>query len=173
MVQFSKSMKGITPFAIGALALYGCTKEDEDVKPVEEEIEKEEELVVVNSEDQLLGEWKILSVDGEPFGENYDGYTYSVGFKFEANGDFGYCYEGIYEADPIKNESYCELNGEWEWVDEEQTELKLTQFYEEDNYTFFIVIDSLTEDHLEGDFYTEDDPDIIYEVIFEKYDFED
>lgn len=169
MVQFRNSMRGITPFAIGALALYGCSKDKEEVKPED----KEEEIVEINRDDLLVGEWKILTVDGEPFGENYDGYTYSVGFKFETNGDFGYCSELIYETEPSKNESYCQINGEWEWIDEEQTELKLTQFYEEDNYTFFIAIDSLSEDHLEGDFYTEDDPNVIYEVIFEKFDFED
>lgn len=167
MVQFKNGIKSITPFAIGALALYGCSKEKEEVKP------EEEEVVVISKDDLLVGEWKILSVDGEPFGENYEGYTYSVGFKFEANGDFGYCYETIYEAEPSNNESYCEINGEWEWTDDEQTKLKLTQFYEEDNYTFFIVIDSLSEDRIEGDFYTEDDPNVIYEVIFEKYDFEE
>lgn len=163
-------MRGITPFAIGALALYGCSPDDEDVKP---QAEQEEEELVINKDDLLIGEWKILSVDGEPFGENYEGYTYSVGFKFEANGDFGYCNETIYEAEPSNNESYCIINGDWVWTDAEQSELKLTQFDTEDTYTFFIAIDSLTEDHLEGDFYTEDDSSVVYEVIFEKYDFEE
>lgn len=165
MVQFKKGMRGLTPFAIGALALYGCSKEKEEVKP-------EEELVEINKDDLLIGEWKILSVDGDSIGDNYDGYTYSVGFKFETNGDFGYCYETIYEAEPSNNESYCEINGEWEWTNDEQTELKLTQFYTENNYVFYIAIDSISEDRLEGDFYTVENPETIYEVIFEKYDFE-
>lgn len=172
MVKFKKGIKGITPFAIGAFALYGCTKEGEEVEPKLEVQPMEAKPLVLNTNDMLIGDWKIISVDGEPFGQEYNGYTYSSGFKFELEGDFGYCYESFNETDSTKNESYCMITGEWEWLDDLQTELKLTQDIYSEDYIIYLTIENLTEDLMEGDVYIEDEPGVVYEVVFEKYAFE-
>lgn len=157
MVQFKNSIRGLTPFAFGALALYSCDQEDE---------------ASVSNNDLLIGEWKVVSVDGKSAVYDEGEYIYSFGFKFEADGDFGYCYDYQYESDPSKNFSECEIEGEWEWINQEQTQLLISDVVDgTQTNTYIFDIDVLTEDRLEGDYYEQDEENENYRIVLEKYDF--
>lgn len=155
MVKIKNGMKGIAPLAIGAMALYSCGDDEENL----------------SNNDLLIGEWKILSIDGENYSEESDSISYSIGFSFEADGDFGYCYEYINNFDASQNENYCDFDGNWEWLNEGQTQLRFSEETgSEDSY--ILSIESISGDRMEGDYYDEDDPTDSYSIVFEKYDFE-
>lgn len=157
MVQIKHGIKGIAPLALGVFALYSCNDDDE---------------ATLSNNDLLIGEWKIMSVDGESYNEESDSSSYSFGFTFEADGDFGYCYQYTNNFDASENYNYCEIEGEWEWVNDEQTLLRTFAPGDED-YAYLLQIESISSDRMEGEYYEEDDPSESYSVVFEKYDFED
>lgn len=113
--------------------------------------------------DLLHGEWELVSVDGEPAGEEYDDYSYKITFEFQADGDFTFCYGYEFFDDPSQNYEDC-YNGDWEWVD---VGSKVTMDWDEEPYE--LEITKLTETELEGIMSeTDGDEDESYEVVFEK-----
>ncbi len=89
--------------------------------------------------DKLVGEWEVLTQDGDPID---DGYLST--FVFEADKDFSYCYE------EIGADKYC-YTGDWEWGNDDETEVDLDISYGGYNIIAVLEIDELTDDVLEGD----------------------
>ena len=86
--------------------------------------------------DKLIGEWEIVSILGQTP-------EYATIWEFQGDMNFEYCYT---DADG----TYC-YQGDWEWTNDAETEVKMEAT--DGGYTtiFDLKIDKLTEDVLEGD----------------------
>lgn len=134
----------------------------------------EEEEASINYSDQLVGEWNIVSIDGETY--ESDESSYRLFFKFEADGDFGFCYE--YESGSIVEQDCYE--GDWNWI----TEGEVLEFGWSDTYTdeqtgetynyeldIEMAITKFTEAELEGVWeVSADGVTETYVVVLEKRD---
>tara|TARA_Y100001949_G_scaffold167747_1_gene165728 strand:+ start:154 stop:633 length:480 start_codon:yes stop_codon:yes gene_type:complete len=127
----------------------------------------------VDKSDLLIGDWELVSVDGEKAGEDYDDYSYSLVFKFEADGDFEWCYNYENKVTPAESYEDC-LDGDWKWIAKgEELTFGFTYSYEEDgeSISYEVAVDLeityLSETKLEGiwDVAGEDED---YEVVFKK-----
>ncbi|MFT4772708.1 MAG: hypothetical protein ACI9A7_000300 [Cyclobacteriaceae bacterium] len=125
--------------------------------------------------DFLIGEWEVVSVDGEVSGEVSDTSSYALLFSFEANGDFKWCYD--YENKITPAESYEECyNGDWRWVTQgELLEISYTDTYTEDGIEITeteevdLKVTKLTATELEGEWQVEGEGEsAAYDVIFKK-----
>lgn len=123
--------------------------------------------------DLLIGEWELYSVDGEVYEEN-DTASYALSLKFDADGDFAFCYD--YENKVEPSESYIDCyDGAWLWITkgEELTFSFESEGEDEDGNVVTEVeeinfkITKLTATELEGD-WSEDGESVDYEVVLKK-----
>jgi len=98
-----------------------------------------------NRTDNLVGEWEVLTEDGDPVDEDY---TYT--FTFAANQDFSYC------SQETGYQEYC-FNGDWEWGNDDETEIDIDVVAYGYMQTAIFEIDNLTSDVLEGDLVVDGD----------------
>lgn len=136
------------PVASTSLLLLGACGDDESLVP--------------DNADLLVGDWSLKSVDGEELNND----EYSVTFTFEADGDFTFC--SRYESGPSTITS-C-LDGDWELNDN----LVAVGYTGEDEDSVDIdsmelTITKLTADQLEGSWGVVDEEDAS-ELSFERID---
>ncbi len=125
------------------------------------------------SADLLIGEWELVTIDGET-PEDGDEYSYSIFFKFEADGDLEFCYNYMDKVNPSESYEDC-YDGEWSWVSKgEELNMGWSDTYENEEgvmVTYETDIDfkitKLTQSELEGN-WTDTDEDEVYEVVFKK-----
>lgn len=132
--------KAWLPAAATSLLVLGACEDDPD---------KDSEL----NTDLLIGEWEVVTRDGET-PEDEDTENYRITMEFQADGDFSYCFSGVYE----ENNYHDCYDGEWEWTKVGETiGMTITETDEDeegntytDVYEGEFVIQKLTESALEG-----------------------
>lgn len=152
------------PVASTSLLLVGSCGDDEKDNPV------------ADRADLLLGEWEVLTVDGEEVGEDNEDYTYSVTLEFQADGDFQFCYQYVYHNDPDSNYSEC-YDGDWEWSRVgEKVDIQYGETYEDDEGNEVTItmdieftIKEISESQMEGTWETHyEDESYSYEIVLKK-----
>lgn len=146
--------------AASLLLLGACTDEDEEA---------------VGSADLLIGEWELVSVDGEEAGGDYEDYSYSLTFEFQADGDLQFCYNYVDKVTPADSYEDCYL-GEWSWINV-GAKLQMSMTTEEEDSLGNIVMETnivdltltkLTAAELEGTWVSDEAASDTYEVVFKK-----
>jgi len=148
----------LTPTAAAAslLMLGSCGGDD-----------KEEPSIADNS-DFLIGEWELVSVDGEDYS------YYGIAFKFESGGDFSFCEDVVDKVNPSESYQDC-YEGDWQWITKGEElsisylgEVELqdgTTTLEETDINF--MISKLTATELEGSWKEAGETER-YEVVMKK-----
>ncbi|MFK7951559.1 MAG: hypothetical protein AB8B73_01835 [Ekhidna sp.] len=161
----------LTPTAAAAsLLLLGSCVEDPEDPTIPEDPTPEDNA------DLLIGEWEVVSVDGEEYGFDADTASYKLVLKFESDGDFNFCNNYENKVDPSESYAYC-FEGDWEWVtkgeeftftlEDEDEDEDGNVVVEEDVVNFKVT--KLTETELEGDWTSEgEDENETFEVIMKK-----
>lgn len=152
----------LTPTAAAAsLLLLGSCGEDK-------------EPTASDNSDLLIGEWEVYSVDGEVYVEEDETSSYSLAMKFEADGDFAFCYD--YESKVNPSDSYVECyEGDWQWITKGEELTFSFESEEETNDGTIVTVEAeidlkitkLTATELEGDWTNEDEGET-YEIVLRK-----
>jgi hypothetical protein len=156
MVKLKESLMGYAPIAMSALAFYSCKND------------KEEE---VSKTDILIGEWELVSIDGEEIGGQYDDYSYKISWEFQADGDMIFCYEYESNTDPSENYEDCYDNGNWTLNGDRITIKEGVEDDSDYQYTINIDITSITADEIIGDlssFDNDNEPEESGELVMRK-----
>ena len=138
MVRIKNPVKQVVlPLTLGTVMLApACKKEEEAPAPP-------------TKTDLLLGDWKITEVGGYDFTQ----YDYSYLFKFQAAGDFQFCYED--PADTTYN--YC-YSAKWRWKDASETRVIMDKFSNDPTMAWILDVVVLDDTRLEGGFWYDYDP---------------